>query len=314
MISKLTFLISEGIRSIARDRVSSIVSCLALAVSLLILSLAYFCSDYLFVQKNKITKDYEIEVFFNECVDINANKKICYDRVCKDKECNKEYILYLNKWFENKLFDNRIYNGEFIDQNKSSLRFEEKFGEDIEEIFSYNPLPMSCLFALNSDFRNENEIRKLINEINKEELVVDEVVSDFYKISKVEKIINMFFAVLLIIELVIVTVVVFYISNTIQLVIYSKKDDMEVLKLLGASNNFIRFPYVFEGMLYGFIGSLISLLSIFILNYLFIFLFEFNFFEISKDSFVFVVLINIIVGPFLGFIASSKALTSYIRN
>ena len=110
MISKLTFLISEGIRSIARDRVSSIVSCLALAVSLLILSLAYFCSDYLFVQKNKITKDYEIEVFFNECVDINANKKICYDRVCEDKECNKEYIFYLNKWFENKLFDNRIYN------------------------------------------------------------------------------------------------------------------------------------------------------------------------------------------------------------
>ena len=65
---------------------------------------------------------------------------------------------------------------------------------------------------------------------------------------------------------------------------------------------------------YGFIGSVISLSSIFMLNYLLLYLFDFNILNITQDSFLVIILINVLIGPFLGFIASSKALTSYIKN
>jgi cell division transport system permease protein len=64
--------------------------------------------------------------------------------------------------------------------------------------------------------------------------------------------------------------VVFIVSNTIKLTIYSRKDELEILGLVGATRFFIKAPYVIEGMLQGAAGGLLALLilSAFYLGFL----------------------------------------------
>lgn len=53
------------------------------------------------------------------------------------------------------------------------------------------------------------------------------------------------------------------IFNTIRITIYTHKQEIEVMRLVGASNTYIRLPFVFEGIIYGFIATVISLMAIF---------------------------------------------------
>lgn len=52
--------------------------------------------------------------------------------------------------------------------------------------------------------------------------------------------------------------------NTIRITIYTRKQEIEVMRLVGASNTYIRLPFVFEGITYGIIASIISMLLLFI--------------------------------------------------
>lgn len=52
------------------------------------------------------------------------------------------------------------------------------------------------------------------------------------------------------------------INNTIQLVIQSRKDEIEIMRLMGVSNWYIRFPLIMQGACYGFVGAFISLLPL----------------------------------------------------
>ena len=54
------------------------------------------------------------------------------------------------------------------------------------------------------------------------------------------------------------------INNTIQLVIQSRKEEIEIMRLMGVSNWYIRFPFIMQGAFYGFSGSLLALIP---LNY-----------------------------------------------
>ena len=54
------------------------------------------------------------------------------------------------------------------------------------------------------------------------------------------------------------------IFNTIRITIYSHKKEVEVMRLVGASNIYIRLPFIFEGVLYGLVASVISMLLLFI--------------------------------------------------
>lgn len=52
--------------------------------------------------------------------------------------------------------------------------------------------------------------------------------------------------------------------NAIRITIYTHRQEVEIMRLVGASNMFIRLPFIFEGIIYGLAGSIISMLILFI--------------------------------------------------
>ena len=71
---------------------------------------------------------------------------------------------------------------------------------------------------------------------------------------------NVVSAVSLVLVVILLIISIFIISNTIKLTSFSHREEIAIMKMIGASNGFIRFPYVVEGLVVGIMGAVIAFL------------------------------------------------------
>ena len=291
MINKFIFLLQESLHSLIRTKIPTMVSSLAIAVSLFIISVTY-CLYISFQDLTLEFKDrYSIEVFFDENI--------------SEKQAISEFNSILSS-------TDQIEEGVFIDKTDAANIFKTQFDEDIIEILGENPLPFSAIYTISESHRDYNSIKKIIKDI---ELLASVDVALYEKdaIIEFDKLIRNIMIFIFAITFFVVLVVIFFVSNTILLVIYSKKEDIQTYQLLGAPNWFIKIPYLLEGMIHGLIGAIVSLLLLFLL-YNLIHYFLSPFLDIKNYDFITIVLLNFLLGMFLGFLGSSKALSSYVKD
>jgi cell division transport system permease protein len=108
------------------------------------------------------------------------------------------------------------------------------------------------------------------------------------------------------------------ISNAIRLSIFARRNEIEVMKLVGASDRFVRTPFVFEGMAQGLIGAGLAALTVIWLNFLFV---DWSrealpFVPISGDAVnTFLKLVLLVgVGVLIGVIGSFLSVTRFLRK
>ena len=82
--------------------------------------------------------------------------------------------------------------------------------------------------------------------------------------AKIELVNHVVKTITLVIIVIMALLTITIINNTIQLVIQSRKDEIEIMRLMGVSNWYIRFPFIMQGAFYGFTGSLLAMIP---LNY-----------------------------------------------
>ena len=141
-------------------------------------------------------------------------------------------------------------------KSKSEWKLEiSEYSSDIAAIFdSYdeNPLRDSFIVKVN----NVNKLEKITDKISK----LEKVQSADYGKNAVDTIISVFDVaekVVVIVVIALLFVTAFLMTNTIKLTIYSRKNEIEIMRLVGASNTAIKLPFVFEGFIIGVLGSLI---------------------------------------------------------
>jgi cell division transport system permease protein len=108
------------------------------------------------------------------------------------------------------------------------------------------------------------------------------------------------------------------ISNAIRLSIFARRKEIEVMKLVGASDGFVRTPFVFEGLLQGLVGSALAALAIIWINYLFVDWAHtaLPFVPISAGAVnaPFLLLLLVAVGVAIGIIGSFLSVTRFLRK
>ena len=111
----------------------------------------------------------------------------------------------------------------------------------------------------------------------------------------------------------------FLIVNTIKLTIFSRKREISIMRLVGASNFAIKLPFVVEGMILGFIGSIIPV-CIMIYGYYALYsyfggkLFTDLIKLVSPEPFIYVAsIIVILIGILVGMLGSGRAVRKYLK-
>jgi cell division transport system permease protein len=148
---------------------------------------------------------------------------------------------------------------EYVSKDVAIARFRErqaqKGHEDLTQFLDTNPLPASLQITL----RDPNNYGNVVTYL-REQSVVD-------KVDPVESYVNRLLTVTAILRTAGVVVlglvgltVLFIIVNTIRLAVVARSAEIEIMRLVGASDAFVRWPFIFEGALVGAIGAAVTLL------------------------------------------------------
>ncbi len=108
------------------------------------------------------------------------------------------------------------------------------------------------------------------------------------------------------------------IFNTVRITIYTHRKEIEVMRLVGASNAYIRLPFLFEGIIYGVVASVISMALLFfaikfLVPYSARLIPNINIINLYLSNFATIFGMQILIGSFLGILSSWFAIRKYLK-
>ena len=147
----------------------------------------------------------------------------------------------------------------FVSKYAAMKKFEKEFGENIEDVLGENPLPASFKIRLKKNYHSKENVQKIVARIKK--LPGVEEVSYRYDLLKIiEKYLKIFFAVGVFLGIIIGFLSILLIANTVRMAILSRREEIKIMRLIGATPEFIRRPFLVQGFLLGLLGGLISII------------------------------------------------------
>jgi cell division transport system permease protein len=160
----------------------------------------------------------------------------------------------------------------YVSKDAALEKFKvENAGSEILKEIQGNPLPASFEIRLKSPEKVDQIALRFVTKDGAYVEGVDEVIYGQNYVQKIFSITAIAGSIAFLIIIILLLAAVVLIFNTIRLSIHSRRKEIEVMKLVGATNWFVRIPFIFEGFFEGFVGSLISaVLLYFITNYLLI--------------------------------------------
>lgn len=285
-------------KSILRNFSLSMASITCSIITLILVSIGMLLSYNI----NNITKNIENEL----TIVIFMDKDITTDELNKAKEDlnNIDNVKHITFKSKEEIKNNMANENDTF--NKIISTWEE--GE--------NPLQDSFIIEV-KDIKDINETATTIKNMEKVSLVKygETTVNDLIKVfSAVKKI-----TIGLVVGLILVTA--FLINNTIKITIFSRKREIDIMRLVGTSNIVIKLPFFIEGFFIGFIGSLVPvLITIFGYSYAYNALNTVNLSNImniltlvSPGEVIYKVsLLLILIGTVIGAFSSVKAVRKYL--
>ncbi len=145
---------------------------------------------------------------------------------------------------------------DFISPETALSEFRGDLGEesDILDLLPENPLPASYHLILKNEYRNLEAVRSIRDEIAGWSQV-GEIVFNQEWIDSLERWAFIFQMASLVVGLLVFLAAVFVISNTVKLTMAASSRIIQIQKLVGATNSFIRTPFLFEGIFQGLLAG-----------------------------------------------------------
>lgn len=234
---KFTRFLTEAAKGIYRNPISSVVSLISLTLSLIVMGTFWILKENI---------DYNLESMgdFHKIVVYMEN-----DATQADNQSARAQIRDIIGVEDDKI--------EFTAKETALMQEKEKWGEEYAYIFdSYkdgaNPLPDTFTVSYPEQTGDLDYIMQRISGIDKVESAKNRRdIAD--KITNLKSVVNHVSTALL---LMLFFVSVFVIGNTVKLTHEARKDEIKIMRYIGATNFFIEFPFVLEGIILGIISAL----------------------------------------------------------
>lgn len=288
--------IRDAFKSVIRNFSLSLASISCITITLIIVAVAIIASYNVENFAKEIESDLTIVVF----LDNNINEDETNDLKEEIKKMsNVESFTYESK--------NTI---------KEQMQQESEVLKSVLDNWDDDNSPLKSTFKVK--VKDVTQIGKTADKIKK----LDKVSVVRYGEGMVEKLINSFSSIEkvtygVVIALIIVTV--FLIVNTIKLTIFSRKREISIMRLVGASNFTIETPFIIEGMILGLLGSIIPVILttygyLAFYNHFNGYLYSELIKLIKPEPFIYTTsLIVVIIGIIVGMIGSASAVRKYLK-
>lgn len=234
-MDKLLYLISEGFKNVWRHKMTTFTAVFSLFLALYFVGLLAVAGENTKSILQYLRSKYKIEVFFKQDVEYKSAKSISAS-ILKIKGVRSSTV---------------------INKDDAVRIFKDQFGEDILSILGYNPLPISAVVNLKRKLDQLLDTSPIVNEIKSLD-GVEEVRYQGHLIKKIERTYAKIMKYFPFMSMVFILVAVLVIYNTVKLSIFARKDLINSLNLIGATKLFIQMPFIFEGLIDGFMASLIA--------------------------------------------------------
>ncbi|HMR47462.1 MAG TPA: permease-like cell division protein FtsX [Bacteroidia bacterium] len=154
----------------------------------------------------------------------------------------------------------------YISSEQAAEQLRQELGEDFNTFLGFNPLLPLMEIKLKPDYTEENNILQLKDFISKNN-IVKEVYFQESLLDAINKNIRNISLIILGFSAVLFFIAGALINNTIRLALYAKRMLIKSMKLVGATRNFIRKPFIVRGILQGLIGAVIANMMILVVFY-----------------------------------------------
>jgi len=299
-------IIKSGFINFWRNGFVSLASILVMTVTLFVLGTVLFVGAMLDASLTQIKDKVDINVYFVTAAD-------------------EEEILALKKSVEALP---EVASVEYVSRDDALARFRQRHADDQLTLQALDELGENPLGAnLNIKAKETSQYEDIATFLQKESVltsgdtpIIDKVnyFQNKIAIDKLTKIVDSSekFGLGIMIILVVASVLITF--NTIRLAIYTSRDEIGVMQLVGASRAYIRGPFVFEGTMYGIISAFLTLLLFYPLT-LWLgpitksFFGNINIFHYFVNNFATIFLIIVVSGIVLGAVSSYLAVRKYLK-
>ncbi|MDE2096777.1 MAG: ABC transporter permease [Patescibacteria group bacterium] len=218
----------------------------------------------------------------------------------------------------------QVKSVQYISNAQALQIFEQQHASDPTISQALNELGANPLSAsLNIKANNPNDYPVIASYLNSSQVsgLVENVSYNQNQlvIKRLAEIINISREAGLILTIILAFAATLIAFNTILIAIYSNREEVEIMRFVGASNTFISGPYIIEGVVYGIVAAVISLLIltpiVFVISpYMQVFIPGFSLQQYFVGSLFLLFLYEIIFGSVIGIISGMIALRRYLKK
>ena len=295
--SNFKYFVSEGCKSYTKNALMSLSSTVIVVASLIVFGLYLLFSMNINYIAEQIKEECEIRVWIDDSVEPESAKMQDIENQIKSIYNVKEAKFYSNeqafKEYKEELGENAVFLDGLDDDNPLRDSFE------------------ISLIDLELAENTANKIKQIkgVADVNDNQTSVNKLID----VTNIIKNISFWFMIFL------SALAIFIISNAIKITLFARRRDINIMKYIGATNSFISWPYVVEGVVIGLVGAVISLVLV-ILGYTYFVNIDFALFEAINLEFctvgsVFLPLSAwfIGIGVLLGAIGSAVSIRRHLK-
>jgi len=237
LLRALVYFLEEAFTSLRRSWLISVVSVGTIAVSLFVLGAFLTLASNLHDVVTRWTQKVQVVFYLDDGIESRVRESL-QDRLQGDAAV--EGLVFVSRT-------------EALDRFRALFRDLRTLPDDLGQ----NPFPASFEVSLRADHQSPREVQRLVHDFERAP-GVQEVQYDLLWIERLATAVRLVRGVGLFLGGILLLAGVFTISNVIRLTIYAREDELDIMRLVGATQAYVRGPFVMEGMIQGGLGGLFS--------------------------------------------------------